>query len=769
VDPPQVAPPASGFRLLRYFTLASLAAFVLVAAPLMYLGKIGDDYFHQALQEQSAFFAQVQDDFARQQNETALRDLQTILEAGSINLTQLFANALWEKNFAPLVAKAQRFPADHCRAIADIKDAAGKSVQADEKTACYARIGANILALPEFRPIDASVSDAMKKSTVFKIKVYDLRGITVYSSDHSQIGEDKFGNAGWQSALAGKPASGLTHRDKFSAFEGVVENRDLIEIYIPATASGSDAIVGVFEIYSDVTPFLQQIKRTSTEIQNASAENQVQLERAVAASEARADNYWNLQFVVVLGLMALLYGALFLIVRNGQRIIDTEKAERMRAEAALGESETRFRSLTALSSDWYWEQDDQYRFIDASSGLRERTGNDEHLGKTRWELPAVGVSEERWAAHRADLEAHRPFRSFEYALRARNGDLIHMSVSGMPTFDVRGMFKGYRGAGTDITGRKLAEADLRIAATAFEAQEGMVVTDADSMILRVNRAFTEITGYAADEAVGQTPRLLRSGRHDAAFYQAMWESLRDCGTWKGEIWNRRKSGEVYPEWLTITAVKDGEETITHYVATLTDITRRKAAEDEIRHLAFYDPLTQLPNRRLLMDRLHQALAGSERTRHRGALLFIDLDQFKTLNDTLGHDKGDLLLQQVAQRLVACVREADTVARLGGDEFVVMLEDLSESAEEALAQTRTIAEKILATFSQPHLLAGYQHQSTGSIGVTPFYGHEQTATVLLKQADIAMYRAKAAGRNGVRFFEPGMQTEVAAAAPAGEPR
>jgi diguanylate cyclase (GGDEF)-like protein/PAS domain S-box-containing protein len=304
---------------------------------------------------------------------------------------------------------------------------------------------------------------------------------------------------------------------------------------------------------------------------------------------------------------------------------------------------------------------------------------------------------------------------------------------------------------------------LRIAATAFEAQEGMVVTDAKNVILRVNRAFTEITGYSAEEVIGQVPRMLNSGRHDAAFYRTMWDSILGSGTWKGEIWNKRKSGEVYPEWLTITAVKDGEGAITNYVATLTDITGRKAAEDEIKNLAFYDTLTQLPNRRLLMDRLHQALASSERSRHRGALLFIDLDHFKTLNDTLGHDKGDLLLQQVAQRLSACVRASDTVARLGGDEFVVMLEELSESAEEAVLQTRTVAEKILATFSQPYLLAGHQYQSSGSIGIAPFCGHDQTATVLLKNADIAMYQAKAAGRNGVRLFEPGMQTAASAQA------
>ena len=889
------APPkASGFRLVRYFTLASLAAFVLVATPLIYLERVGNDFFEQALRNQSRFFAQVQEGYAKRQQETALRDLLRIHEAGNINLTQLLSNALWEKDFAPLVAKAQRIPVAHCRAIADVKNADGKMVLPDEKKACYAGIGKSIRAFPEFPAINARVFDTMKKSTVFKIKVYDLRGITVYSSEHTQIGDDKVDNPGWQAAVNGAPASTLTHRDKLNAFEGVVVDRDLIEIYIPATAPGTDRIVGVFEIYSDVTPFLQQIKDASAEIRKASTENLAQLERAAVANEDKADNYATRALAIVFSLLTLLYGALFLIVRNGQRIIDSEKAERMQAEAALSasearfrsltemssdfywesdaehrltqrssskqeaagsifnqtspigqrrwdipsvspeesgwekhralldahlpfrdfeisrlaadgtehhisvsgdpvfdasgefkgyrgigsditerkraqvelqESEARFRKLTELTSDWYWEQDDQFRFVDLSQGLRDRLGSEDQLGKTRWELASFGVSSQQWARHRADLEAHRPFRGFEYALLALDGKFVYVSSSGMPVFDSQGCFKGYIGASRDITERKLADANLRVAATAFEAQEGMVVTDADNIILRVNHAFTEITGYTAAEAMGQSPRLLRSGRHDAAFYRAMWESLHASGIWKGEIWNRRKNGEVYPEWLTITAVKDGEGNITNYVATLTDITGRKAAEDEIRNLAFYDPLTQLPNRRLLMDRLHQALASSERSRRRGALLFIDLDHFKTLNDTLGHDKGDLLLQQVAQRLSTCVRESDTVARLGGDEFVVMLEELSEQENEALAQTRTIAEKILATFNLPYLLAGHPHRSSGSIGIAPFRGHEQTATALLKYADIAMYQAKAGGRNALCFFEPGMQTQAPAAAQA----
>ncbi len=311
----------------------------------------------------------------------------------------------------------------------------------------------------------------------------------------------------------------------------------------------------------------------------------------------------------------------------------------------------------------------------------------------------------------------------------------------------------------DATERKQAEAEFRIAATVFESQEGMMVTDEHSVILRVNHAFTNITGYAAEEAVGKTPRILSSGRHDRDFYAAMWKHINTTGMWEGEIWNRRKNNEIYPEHLTITAVRSANGDVTNYVATLTDITMSKAAAEEIQSLAFFDPLTGLPNRRLLIDRLNHALAASARSGKQGALLFLDLDHFKMLNDTLGHDIGDLLLQQVAARLITCVREGDTVARLGGDEFVVMLEDLNEQDLESAAHAESIANKIIHALNQPYILATHEHYSTPSIGVTLFNEHQTEIEELLKQADISMYQAKKAGRNTIRFFNPQMQASI----------
>jgi diguanylate cyclase (GGDEF)-like protein/PAS domain S-box-containing protein len=308
-----------------------------------------------------------------------------------------------------------------------------------------------------------------------------------------------------------------------------------------------------------------------------------------------------------------------------------------------------------------------------------------------------------------------------------------------------------------------ANTDLRVAAIAFEAQEGMFITDTEGVILRINQAFTDITGYTAQEALGQTPRLLRSDRHDAKFFEDMYASLQTHRVWKGEIWNCRKNGDTHPEWLTITGVTNDKGALSHYVATITDISQRKAAEDEIQRLAFYDSLTHLPNRRLLLDRLHHALASSARTDRMGALLFIDLDNFKVLNDTLGHDQGDLLLKQVAQRLLDCVREGDSVARLGGDEFVIVLENLSQKAEESANQAERVGEKILTALSKAYDLAGHKYHNTPSIGITLFWGHLHSVDELMKYADLAMYEAKKAGRFTLRFFDPKMQATITARA------
>jgi diguanylate cyclase (GGDEF)-like protein/PAS domain S-box-containing protein len=345
----------------------------------------------------------------------------------------------------------------------------------------------------------------------------------------------------------------------------------------------------------------------------------------------------------------------------------------------------------------------------------------------------------------------------DYRIRRPDGVVKWLLVEAMPELE-NGVVTWY-GFIADITEAKATEENLRIAATTFLTLEGIMVTDARSVILRVNPAFTEITGYSADEVVGRTPAVLKSNRHDTAFYRAMWAELQAKGVWQGEIVNRRRTGETYPEWLTITAVKDASGATTHYVGVFQDITARKTAEEEIRNLAFFDPLTHLPNRRLLLDRLQQAVAASSRNGRYGALLFLDLDNFKTLNDSLGHDVGDRLLVEVAGRLHACVREGDTVARLGGDEFVLMIQDLSDAGGEAAAQAEATASKVLAALNRPYQLGSQDYRGSSSIGVALFSGREIGIDELLKRADLALYQAKAAGRNTLRFFDPGMQARI----------
>ncbi|MGZ5819828.1 MAG: bacteriohemerythrin, partial [Burkholderiaceae bacterium] len=263
-----------------------------------------------------------------------------------------------------------------------------------------------------------------------------------------------------------------------------------------------------------------------------------------------------------------------------------------------------------------------------------------------------------------------PWRQ-EYRLQFDDASVCWLFGNALPQQQTDGSVL-WHGFITDITKHKQTEVELRIAATAFELQDAMLVTDANNVILKVNQAFTRITGYSAEEVIGKTPNLLSSGQHDEAFYTSMWESINHNDAWQGEIWNRRKNGELFPEWLIITAVKEPDEQnnqINHYVASFSDITSRKAAEEEIRQLAFYDPLTQLPNRRLLQERLKHSIEVDRREGKQLALLMLDLDRFKAVNDSMGHLAGDELLQQVAIRISARLRDVDMVARLGGDEFV----------------------------------------------------------------------------------------------------
>ena len=304
----------------------------------------------------------------------------------------------------------------------------------------------------------------------------------------------------------------------------------------------------------------------------------------------------------------------------------------------------------------------------------------------------------------------------------------------------------------------------RIATAAFESQQGMFVTDAAKVILQVNQSFTTITGYTAEEAIGQTPRLLSSGHHDRAFYAAMWVSINRTGSWQGEIWNRRKNGKVYPETLRISTVRDAAGGVSNYVAAFSDATSYKAAEEQIQSLAFSDPLTGLPNRQHLIVLLQQSQLARAHKPRQDALLLVGLDHFKNLNETIGHENGNLLLQSVAHRLGDCIRKGDTLVRLGGNAFVVMLQDLSVIPQQAATEAEAVAAKVLLALSQPYKLGSSEVHCSASIGITLLDdATPQDADVPLNQAELAMRHAKAAGRNTLRFFASQMQAEVSARA------
>jgi diguanylate cyclase (GGDEF)-like protein/PAS domain S-box-containing protein len=293
----------------------------------------------------------------------------------------------------------------------------------------------------------------------------------------------------------------------------------------------------------------------------------------------------------------------------------------------------------------------------------------------------------------------------------------------------------------------------------FKTIEGVLVTDAQQRIIGANQGFTTITHYELKDVLGKNPKILTSGQQNLRFYKEMWDEIRKNSNWEGDVLNKRKDGGIYLQHLIVTAVKNIKGLVTNYIEIFTDSTFEKDKLQEIKMLAFYDPLTGLANRLLLQDRLRLAIISSHRTHKRGALLFMDMDNFKMLNDTLGHAMGDLLLKQTAQRLEFCVRSCDTVARLGGDEFVIILENLSEQSSEAADQIEAIGKNVLLTLNENYRLDSHDYNGSYSIGAVVLDGDESSIDDPMKQADIAMYQAKASGGNTLRFFDSQMQVDI----------
>lgn len=563
------------FNLTRYYSIASLICIIVAAAIL------GMFYRHESV-----------------------ASLLNVAENRNTALTRVFGNALWP-HFSPLLKRGPGDPPINPSG-------------------------------PEIANLRRQVVALMKDTSAVKVKIYNLKGVTVFSTEAKQIGDEKYTNAGFLAAAQGRVASELTHRNKFSAFDGVIESRDLLSSYIPFIPENGKEIEGVFELYTDITPFLNEVKRTQ----------------------------WLLMLVVA-GVSTLLYSLLYLVVHRAKLIISDQEA-RLKS------------SLARIEEDNY---------------LLDQRVNE----------------------------------------RTRELQEVNFTLQG------------------EIAERERAEEGLRLSAKVFEnTVEGVIITDAEGRILAVNRAFTLVTGYELADVLHLTPRILKSGRHDVAFYEEMWRSLNQSGQWVGEIWNKRKNGEIYPERLTIGVVRDAAGGVGHYVGVFSDITDIKRSQERLDFLAHHDMLTSLPNRLLFNHRLKHSIELAQRNRRKLAVVFIDLDHFKNVNDTLGHDLGDELLKRVADVLDVHVRKSDTLARIGGDEFILLLDDI-----EAPRYAGAIAEKFLDLLSRTFMISGHEIVVSASIGVSFFPSDGQDVNTLVKNADTAMYYAKTHGRNSYHFYEPAM--------------
>ncbi len=463
----------------------------------------------------------------------------------------------------------------------------------------------------------------------------------------------------------------------------------------------------------------------------------------VGRSEQALFARWNDRAAILAVLVALLG----VLVAGGRAVILRQLIRMERVQSALADQEHQFRTIVDNAPEGVWMIDAQRRTISVNPTLCRMLGYapEEMMGRVPTTFADDGNS------RFFDLQSARiegtDSRSYETVLRCKDGTPLHAHFSVTTVRDEHSKVTAAIAFVIDLSDRLTMEKRLREAATVFDSTtEGVVVTDVRGGILSVNRAFASITGYTEAEVLGRNPSLLKSGRHDDRFYSTLWHSLEQTGQWQGEIWNRRKNGEVYPEWLTINAVHDNTGQVSNYVAVFADITKLKQSQREIDHLAHHDPLTALPNRLLLNVTLSQSLRHAAREGQQVGVLFLDLDRFKVVNDSLGHPLGDQLLVEVARRLLGLVRAEDTVARLGGDEFVVVLEELRQAEDSA-----KVAKKLLEVLHQPFRVDGHELYLSGSVGICLYPNDGRDGQTLLKNADAAMYKAKEEGGNRYRFY------------------
>lgn len=437
----------------------------------------------------------------------------------------------------------------------------------------------------------------------------------------------------------------------------------------------------------------------------------------------------------------------------------TDAEQRQQQQQALRNSQARLLAITSALPDMMSVIDDQGNYLEVMTensnypinsdarrvGRNVRDIYPPEQAKQLMAYIARTLAEQKVTPLVFELNTDHGPRSFESVAQ-----VLDSGMNGRPAVVI---------LSRDISERIKDETDLRIAAVAFESFQGLLVTDKDNRILRVNRAFTEVTGYSQEDVLGKTPAIFSSGKHDKAFYKDMWHEITSCGHWQGEIYDKRKSGQIYPQWLSISEVKDSQGKISHYIASITDISAQKEDAKKIHHLAFYDSLTGLPNRRLLLNRIRQIQRDSARKKTLGAVIFIDLDHFKNVNDLWGHAVGDKLLLHVATQLHNRLHEEDSLARLGSDQFVIVLGASAESEAQLMTQLDNYSHELLNLLDQPYTHGEQSLRSSACLGMVVLEAHNQPPEELLRQAELAMYAAKACGKRERRFFAPQMQDAI----------
>ncbi|MEO5369122.1 MAG: EAL domain-containing protein [Magnetococcus sp. DMHC-1] len=481
--------------------------------------------------------------------------------------------------------------------------------------------------------LDKQIRSLIADLSVVRVKIYNLDGMTIFSTDPKQIGQDQSWNPGVIKARDGFPNSEVIQRKMTVSYDGNIEERSLVSSYIPMRATGPhESVPGIIEVYNDITPLINHIHHS-------------QWQETIALSS----------------ILIILYLAYVLLVRRLDRTIRTHERDRRR--------------------------------------------------------------------HLQEIEKHN--ENLENRVQERTSELSASNLA----------------LQTEVAVRRQAEKELCLAATVYHnTQEAIVVTDARGIIQSVNPAFSHMTGFSAEEAVGQGMNILKSGRHDADFYKELWQTLETQGRWQGEIWNRRKNGEIYPEYTSIGAIRDGAGRIIQYVSIFSDISARKESEDRIQFLAHHDALTGLPNRVLLQDRLLRALSFANRFEHLVAVMFLGLDRFKMINESVGRHHGDQLLKNVAARLAKCLRDEDSISRGTGDEFIILASGLLE-----VRNVPVIADKLLSTFKEPFQIDNESYFLGATIGISLFPMDSRDGDQLLKNAETAMHRAKDQGRGGYQYY------------------